>query len=155
MVWVNDLFNKIFRKKRLINDLNQSIINQSITTEGEPVQSAALEEPIQLEKESLQLGIAAGYTGRAIHDIMRALQRIELQMPNKDWFTIKLEELLKQHDENEGKRFETLQNLITSLLKTAETVPEPIRTELISQIKTVKDELERPRTQELIKLINL
>ncbi len=152
-MWVNDLFGKIFRKKRLIDDLNQSIINQSITTEPETVQSTALEKPIQLEKESLQLGIAAGYTGRAIHDIMRTLERIELNLPSKDWFSVRLEELLKQHDENEEKRFENLQNLINSLLKTAETVPGPARIELVSKIKAIKDALERPRIQELINII--
>lgn len=152
-MWANDLFNKVFRKKRLIDDLNQSIINQSITTKPETDQSTALEQPIQLEKESLQLGIAAGYTGRAIHDIMRTLERIELNLPSKDWFSVKLEELLKQHDENEEKRFENLQNLINSLLKTAETVPGPARIELVSKIKAIKDALERPRIQELINII--
>jgi len=152
-----DWITHFFKKKQRLIDLNQSQINQSITqsiTEtNQQDSSTVLNEPIELEKESLQLGIAAGYTGRAIHDIMRTLERIELNLPNKDWFSFRLEELLKEHDNNEQKRFEQLQTLINSLLTTAELAPEPVKTQLISQIIAVQDELNRPRIQELIKRI--
>ena len=41
--------------------------------------------PEEIEKDSLQLGFAAGYTGRSIHDIHKSLERIETMMPSREW----------------------------------------------------------------------
>lgn len=56
--------------------------------ESQPEQSAP---PIQ--KDSYELGLAAGYTGRSIKEIEASLTRIESQMVTKDWFTVQLDKL--------------------------------------------------------------
>lgn len=42
---------------------------------------------LSLEKDSIQLGMAAGYTSRSIRDIESSLIRIESQMVTKDWLS--------------------------------------------------------------------
>ncbi|MEM5794416.1 MAG: hypothetical protein QXS48_00745 [Candidatus Aenigmatarchaeota archaeon] len=121
-------------------------------------------ETLELEKESLQLGIAAGYTGRALKEIEASLNRIETQMVSKDWFLSKFEiplmtvneikEILKQHDENMSKRFEIIQNSIESLKKTAEISPEPIKTEIMTQIEKIESQLPlTPKMEEVLAII--
>jgi len=133
--------------------INQSQINQSITKSPEEPSS------IELEKDSLQLGIAAGYTGKFIKEIESSLNRIESQMVNKDWFISQFKDIpelinvMKQHEENDQKRFETIQNLLNSLQKTAEKAPEPIRTDLFKQIQTIESQLSP--TPKMLDLLNI
>ncbi len=47
----------------------------------------------EIERDSYQLGLAAGYTGRSIKEIEASLTRIEAQMVTKDWFEIKLQQI--------------------------------------------------------------
>lgn len=119
------------RLKRLIR--LQSITNQSINqsqTEQPIIQDAggALLEPaqplpIEIERDSLQLGIAAGYTGRSIRDIDSSLNRIESQMVTKDWLAIKLEEALKEHDARLELRFNRIETAIAPLVKVLHDFP--------------------------------
>jgi hypothetical protein len=44
----------------------------------------------ELQKDSYQLGLAAGYTGRSIKEIEGSLGRIETQMVTKDWLLVEL-----------------------------------------------------------------
>jgi len=104
--------------------------------------------PIELQKDSLQLGIAAGYTGKFIKEVESSLNRIESQMTTKDWFSSKFEdqtpkliELIKNHDLNESKRFEALESALNRMKSTAEKVPEPIREELLEEIETMKEQI--------------
>lgn len=121
-------------------------------------------ETLELEKESLQLGIAAGYTGRTLKEIEASLNRIETQMVSKDWFLSKFEiplltvneikEILKQHDENMSKRFQIIQNSIESLKRTAEISPEPIKTEIMTQIEKIESQLPlTPKMEEVLAII--
>ncbi|MFH8132049.1 MAG: hypothetical protein QW321_00375, partial [Candidatus Aenigmatarchaeota archaeon] len=121
-------------------------------------------ETLELEKESLQLGIAAGYTGRALKEIEASLNRIETQMVSKDWLLSKFEipvltineikEILKQHDENMSRKFEIIQNSIESLKKTAEISPEPIKTEIMTQIEKIESQLPlTPKMEEVLAII--
>jgi type I site-specific restriction endonuclease len=151
---------KLLRHESAIQS-NQSIIQSTIESpinhsiNDSIIQSISeKEKPIELQKDSLQLGIAAGYTGKFIKEVESSLSRIESHMVTKDWFTSQFEdntpelvELLKEHDEKQEKRFETIQSLIQSLQKTAEKVPEPIKTELFGQLKAVEAEL--PLTQKM------
>lgn len=156
---------QIFKKKpkeELLEALNQSEINlraieqqsieQSSIRDIEP--QKALESSIELEKDSLQLGIAAGYTGRSLKEIESSLNRIETQMTTKEWFTLQLKdhliEAFKQHEENEQKRFEIIQHLLLSLQKTAEKALEPIKTDLIAQIKSIEGQLPLSRRMQQI-----
>ena len=47
----------------------------------------------EIQKDSYELGLAAGYTGRSIKEIEASLGRIESQMVTKDWFTVHLQQL--------------------------------------------------------------
>ncbi len=140
---------------------------QSDTLQEKPSQNEAeisKPETLELEKDSLQLGIAAGYTSRAIKEIEASLNRIETQMISKEWFLSKFEhplltineikEILKQHDENTAKKFEIIQNLLENLKKTAEISPEPIKTELITQIEKIESQLPlTPKMEEVLAIV--
>ncbi len=82
-----DKLRQIFSYKERLIDSNQSQINQSL-------EHPPSEQTIPIEPGSLQLGIAAGYTGRSIRDIESSLNRIESQMATKDWVDIKLREAI-------------------------------------------------------------
>lgn len=60
------------------------------------ISTGNMEEPIhmpEIERDSYQLGLATGYTGRSIKEIEASLTRIEGQMITKDWFEIKLQQI--------------------------------------------------------------
>jgi hypothetical protein len=152
-------------EESVIEAPNQSQINQSITESPKETtmtqlltKPTELSPPVELQKDSLQLGIAAGYTGRALREIESSLVRIESQIVTKDWFsnqflvkTTELLDLLKKHDENEEARFEIIQNSLLSLQKTAETAPEPVKTQLFEHIKTIEGQL--PLTRKMQQLV--
>jgi hypothetical protein len=166
---------KIFGKKRRFEALEAPIESasnrfksiESIQSPEKPkipvpqaLPEAQETKSIELQKDSMQLGVAAGYTGRSIRGIESSLSRIETQMITKDWFLSKFEdqgpeivELLKEHEENQEKRFEILQNLINSIQKTAKKAPEPVKTELLGKIEAVKKQL--PLTPKMRKLISI
>jgi DNA-binding CsgD family transcriptional regulator len=116
---------------------------------------------IELQKDSIQLGLAAGYVGRTLKDIESSLSRIESQIVTKDWFlsqfedrTPELVDLLKKHEENDQKRFEAIQNILISLQKTAERTPEPFKTELFQEIKAIEQQLPlTPKMAELLEIV--
>jgi len=128
-----DLLRRIFGKKAPSQELQPTIespLESSVASsvgllEEKPVfeTSSELSEPTpdDVLKDSFQLGLAAGYTGRSLKSIESSLTRVESQMPTKDWFSTQFEdktpeliEILKKHEENEEKRFELLQNLLAS-----------------------------------------
>lgn len=165
-------FRKLFGKKaqeEAVESLTQSQITQSLTQipkEAVAVttypETHELSPPpkMELERDSLQLGIAAGYTGRSIRDIEASLSRIEVQMTTKDWFlanfedrTPELIELLKQHDENEEKRLNNIQKALNSLRGIAEAAPEPLKTQILAQVQAVEEAHLRPKMQMLIQTV--
>ncbi|MBI4009883.1 MAG: hypothetical protein HY361_01650 [Candidatus Aenigmarchaeota archaeon] len=143
----------------------KSITNQSITQsydqqpQLEPAHHPSSEfseslqsspSAIQLEKESLQLGIAAGYTGRSIRDIESSLDRIESQMVTKDWFTIKLEEAIKTHENNEESRFQAIEATLGSLIRYFDSLPAQTR------LETIKDAVRNMRlTNKMLQLVSI
>lgn len=86
-----------------------------------PEQSTGLE----IQRDSLQLGLAAGYTGQSIRTIETTLNRIELQMATKDWVTANFQGTLdlllnmqknnQEYMENMRKRLENIENLVKSI----------------------------------------
>ena len=137
------LFDWLFRRLRV-----KSITNQSITpSQNDKSQLPTAEYPssgytelslsspsmIALEKESLQLGVAAGYTGRAIKDIESSLNRIESLMVTKDWFTIKLDEALKEYEIKEESRFQAIEATLSSLVRYFGKLPAETRLETIRE----------------------
>jgi len=139
----------------------QSSINHSIIESIREEQKIPESPPsLELQKDSLQLGIAAGYTGKFIKDVESSLNRIESNMVTKDWFTSQFEDqtpklidLMKEHDESQQKRFSTIENLLNSLQKTATKVPEPLKTELFEQIRTIEAQL--PITHKMQQLLSI
>lgn len=110
-----------------------------------------LSQPVELQKESLQLGVAAGYTGRAIKEIESSLNRIESGMVSRDWFVsnfgdqakiagllTEIKVLLENHDSNASKRFEAIEIALNRMILTTRDAPEPLKKELITEIEAIR-----------------
>lgn len=120
-------------------------------------------DSIELQKDSLQLGIAAGYTSRALREIESSLHRIETQMTSKEWFLSnfgaslnsiqEIKELLRSHDENISKKIEIIQNSIDSIKKTAEIAPSPIKEEILSEVEKIESQL--PLTSRMKEVLDI
>jgi len=143
--------------------LQSTQYNKEISSETQiPESSVSTTEPtIGLEKNSLQLGIAAGYTGKSLRSIENSLVRIESQLPTKDWFELtfgqsirEVVDVLKQHEQEEQLRFETIQNSLDSMRTIARTAPQPIRSELHKQIDIAESHLPlTPRMKEILGIV--
>ena len=151
---VFDLLRRLFARSQPIKALEADAKALEAKLEAQASENHKTAEEF---KESFQLGLAAGYTGRAIKEIESSLHRIESQIVTKDWFistfedkTPELISLLRSHEEEEKKRFEILNNLLVSFLqKTCEKPPQPT-TESFSQV-TVDEQL--PLTPKMEKLV--
>lgn len=126
----------------------------------EQAESQSITPTIELEKDSLQLGMAAGYTGRSLKAIESSLVRIESQMTTKDWFDLQfgqnikeLIDVLRQHEDKEQLRFEAIQNSLNSLRALAKLTPQPIKTQLYEQIQDLESQL--PLTQRMREIIEI
>lgn len=126
-----------------------------------------LSHPLELQRESLQLGVAAGYTGKSLREIESSLSRIESQMPSKDWFTTNFEDnsqdilnlltyvknLLEKHDSSASNRLESIENALNRLSSTARTSPEPVRQKIVREIETIRSNL--PLTSKMKQLVRI
>lgn len=162
-----DALRGIFHKKRSTEALEapvqalEALQSSARTPEEEPILSSDVSGPshIALEKESLQLGVAAGYTGRSIKEIESSLSRIESSMITKDWFGLQfpnkvdLSIMFNSLEENEQRRFEAIQNILFSLHQTARNAPEPLRAQLSGQLKELEKQL--PLTQKMQALLSI
>jgi hypothetical protein len=174
-----DFLLRIFGKKAQPEALaiNQSQINQSLNqsiseTPKELTLPGQLSQPteptplVELQRESVQLGLAAGYTGRALKEIEASLVRIESQLLTKDWLLAQfgdqsrivqlltlIKDTLKTHDELTMKRFESLESAIYSLQGIAQRAPEPVRTEMLKEIRTIEAQL--PPSPKMLELIDI
>lgn len=104
---------------------------EALRSDAEALQSVQntqqLEQPesLEIQKDSLQLGLAAGYTGHSIRNIETALNRMELQMATKDWVTanfqgtldvlVNMEKTNQEHMKNMRERLEYIENLMKTL----------------------------------------
>lgn|GEM_PF-7087771 len=68
---------------------------EALTSANYRLEEQKMDEKFEINKPSLELGVAAGYVGRAIKDIEFSLQRIESQMATKDWIILNVLEPLK------------------------------------------------------------
>ena len=122
----------------------------------------------QITKESFQLGVASGYTGRSIRNIEDSLNRIESGMVSKDWFKTEFEDntpklmemiqsvrsLLQEHDLNEMRRFQGIQDSLERMSKVAKDVPEPLKQEIFREIESIRQQIPlSPKMKELISLV--
>jgi hypothetical protein len=115
---------------------------------------------IELQKDSLELGMAAGYAGRSLKEIESSMNRIESMMASKEWFSSQfgpqlraIYDSIRIHDENAAKKLEIVQKMIENLRISAENVPEPLKTSLMQQIDAVEAEL--PLSPKMQKLVNV
>lgn len=127
-----------------------------------------LSQPIELQKESLQLGVAAGYTGKSIKEIESSLARIESQMTSRDWFMSNFEDrtpkvlgvlfdiknALEKHDLSASKRFESIEIALNRMMITAKTASVPIRNELVKEIESIRSTLPlAPKMMQLVEIV--
>jgi type I site-specific restriction endonuclease len=129
-------------------------------------ESAEVSRPLELQKDSLQLGIAAGYTGKFIREIERSLGRIESQMVSKDWFTSSFEDrtpelievldniktVIHEHDSNVSQRFKALESALNRIQSIAAKSPEPIKQELMKEVEIISSTL--PLTSKMKELVS-
>jgi len=155
--WIKGLFKKEVNKTQAL-----------ISVVSAPERLQALEEtisplvesrPVKIQKESLELGVAAGYFGQSIRHIESSLNRIESGMVTKDWMssqskdTSQILEILRKHEDNEQKRFEIMQNTLFSMQKTADFLPEPQKKEILTQIRQLESQFPLTPKMEQILLI--
>jgi len=82
---------------------------EALTSANYRLEEPKTEEKLEISKPSLELGVAAGYVGRAIKDIELSLQRIESQMATKDWVVLNVLDPLKSFL---NEKFEELKGLL-------------------------------------------
>jgi DNA-binding CsgD family transcriptional regulator len=151
-------------------DLNRSeSMNQSIESLKSTIISSEKEgkPTISIDKESLKFGMAAGYISRSLISIEDGIERIEISMPSKEWITMNLvpkieqvqqaiyniREILMDHERNEEKRFEVLLEAINKLKTIAPSLPEPIKTEILSTAASLKSAALTPKMQQILDIL--
>jgi len=144
-------------------------MNQSIESPKSTIISSEKEEKstISIDKESLKVGMAAGYISRSLISIEDGIERIENSMPSKEWITMNLlskieqiqqvmyniREILMDHERNEEKRFEVLLEAITKLKTVASSLPEPIKTEILSTAASLKSAALTPKMKQILDIL--
>lgn len=120
---------------------------------------------INVQKESLQLGVAAGYTGKAIREIEFSLGRIEQKMPSREWFDsnygfqlkrtiemlIEIRNSIERHNSTALGRFDAIELSLNRLLSTAAQAPEPIRSQITQEVESIMTSL--PMTPKMRRLV--
>ncbi len=153
-----DWFKRLIKNKSInqsdqsiTESINQSQINQSITQSG-------AEADIRLQKDALELGLAAGYAGHSLKSIEGSLERLESMTLTKQWAEAYLLPLLKSIDDNEQKRFETLLSVLTHLRDASYKMPKDVQLALEKPIIDIEKEVSKspkltPQTQKLFSLL--
>jgi len=158
------------RSESIRIDLNRSeSMNQSIESLKSTIISSKEEEKttISIDKESLKVGMAAGYISRSLISIEDGIERIETLMPSKEWISMNLtpkieqiqqiaihiRDLLMNHERNEEKRFEVLLEAITKLKTLAPSLPEPTKTEILSTVTALKSAALTPKMQQILDIL--
>ena len=153
---------------RIDSNRNESI-NQSIDSLKPTIISSKEGEKsvISIDKESLKVGMAAGYISRSLISIEDGIERIETLMPSKEWISMNItpkieqiqqtitsiRDILLNHERNEEKRFEVLLEAITKLKNIAPSLPEPTKTEILSTVTTLKSAALTPKMQQILDII--
>lgn len=122
---------------------------------------------ITLEKDSLKLGVAAGYISRYLIDIEDSLKRLESMMTSKDWIMInilpkldqtisaiqQLKEIISKHEANEEKRFEIIYDSINKLRSIQPTLPEKSQNIISETIENLKRASLTPKMEEILRIV--
>lgn len=86
-----------------------------------------------IEKDSYELGLAAGYTGHSIKQIESSLGRIESQMATKDWTELRMKEQIEKYDQilqQRMQRIEQALGIIQSTVSTGQQIPQQFTSRL-------------------------
>ena len=149
---VFDWLKRLIQKKSInqsdqsiTESINQSQINQSIND-------------IRLQKDSLELGLAAGYAGHSLKFLETAMERLESSVITKQWAEVYLLPLLKSIDSNEQRRFETLLSVLNYLKGTSFKAPKNIQLALQKPIQEIEKEISEspkltPQTKKLFSVL--
>jgi hypothetical protein len=144
-------------KQREINEKEAMLVTSEGLTRNQriPMPERESKPEVSIQKDSYQLGLAAGYTGKSIKEIERSLSRIETQMVTKDWFKTEFEDhtpelvsnidairsLLEKHDSEVQNRFEAIQSALERTQNIASRAPEPIREGLLKEIEAIRSHI--------------
>jgi hypothetical protein len=115
----------------------QSLKSQNQTIISSPPENNYPQKTIEIEKDSLTLGVAAGYTGRTLKEIENSLNRIESQMITKDWYLAQEApkiELFKSM----LTTLNNIQNSLNNLSIQASGLPLPIKSQINQKIEEIK-----------------
>lgn len=111
-------------------------LSTTISNYGEETQEIVTPE---IQKDSYQLGLAAGYTGRSIKEIEGSLARIEAQMVTKDWL---LNEITKI-----DRRIEDIERALGIIRGSLPTVPMDKDTSIVKRMPLTQ------RMEELLRVV--
>lgn len=154
--WIKRLFKRSEALQSASNDLT-SLQSDSQALENQSLQSdlnisdvgQAESKPIEIEKDSLHLGIAAGYTGRVLRDIEASLIRIETQMVTKDWMTLQVKDDLE-------RRLETIQEALSGISGVAATLPSYEKAKIMGKVQSIESNLPlTPQMQRIMATLEL
>ncbi len=137
----------------------QSLESASKSGENFPVVEKKGEK-LEVSKDSLELGLAAGYAAKSLKEIEYALSRIESLMPSKEWMENKvLSELheikngLNSHEKASLERFKALESALQRLNEMSKTLPEPLKEKFQEEIQKIEKNL--PLTPKMEKLLEI
>jgi len=122
---------------------------------------------LTIEKESLQLGVAAGYISRSLLDIEDSLKRIEMLMTTRDWISLnlmpkieqmnstinQLKEIISKHETNEEKRFQIILEAIHALKSIEPSLPAEAKVPVLSTIESLKKAALTPKMEQIIQIV--
>jgi uncharacterized phage infection (PIP) family protein YhgE len=158
---------KLFRRKEALQLESERVESLDKARSSIPTSD---EKVLQIDKEALQLGVAAGYASRSLKNIEDSLFRIESLIVTKELFKTELQEinsqmiqtlqalqsikqLMEEHEAKEQSRFEKIIEALTKLESAAYKTPEPIRKEILTQIEKIEAEL--PLTERMSKILSI
>ncbi len=146
-----DWFKRLFKRNQALESASSDSQSLQIDTqalESQALQSASNTEnkSVEIQKDSLHLGIAAGYTGRVLRDIEASLNRIETQMVTKDWMTMQVKDDLE-------RRLEIIQRTLTGVSDIADTLPPTQRSQIMEKIQSIEASL--PLTPKMLQVMAL
>jgi hypothetical protein len=153
LAWIKQ---KLLRKKVL-----EQAIESDLERFESPQSASERSEALQIDRGSLQLGFAAGYTGRSLRNIEDSLIRIESLMPTKDWLEnqatemtskllTQLSEMLKSHEEASARRSEAIMSALNRLESLASRVPQPLKAQILREVEEIKEKVELTPTMEKV-----
>ena len=130
-----DKLRQVFKRSASMQSDATAMLHRFEAMAPSPQPSPTELPPLAIEKDSLQLGIAAGYTGRSLRNIEDSLSRIEAQMVTKDWMTLTVKSDLE-------KKLDTIQGSLESIAQTTTGLPPSVREGILSEVRRIQAALQ-------------